>query len=232
MNGWRRAGERCRRIQDAIAIDAGLYCAVSATFVIACALVWFEHLTQSALFPVLLSAATLALFIWFVFYFRQAKRQAHSNSLGAKGETSVDRYLSRMDGAVFSNTPCPHGDIDHIFISAKGVFVLETKNWDQDKEIIYNGEALIFPNGTETTKPIDQARRNAAWLHSHLKTEHVFQSFIQPVVILLNKDVKTTHPDPQVHVYDISGFGAWHNKRPNRLSPEQQDKVALSVKSL
>lgn len=96
--------------------------------------------------------------------------------LGYECEVAVGQGLAPLakEGFdIFHDFPSDQGfNIDHIAVGPQGVFAVETKgrakhikaeneNW----KVRFDGEKLIFPNGSEK-QPVEQAKRQAKWLES------------------------------------------------------------------
>ena len=97
------------------------------------------------------------------------------------------------------------GDIDHIIVCSKGIFVIETKSLRQNpgakNDIVFkkSGQnAALWRDGDsgplKNKNPIRQAKRNAARLHKYLdrkcrKEEGEKTPFVSPIVALLGWNV-------------------------------------------
>jgi hypothetical protein len=80
---------------------------------------------------------TLIVLVWFLGFLKPSKQQIRDRK-GMKGELRVHRELLKLGSGyhVFHNITLPSSDtktkttqIDHIVVSNKGVFVIETKNY-------------------------------------------------------------------------------------------------------
>jgi hypothetical protein len=79
--------------------------------------------------------------------------------------------LMRTGAAVFHDFPAENFNIDHIVISTKGVFAVETKGYTKPGDrrgkegatVTFNGTDLQFPMW-KTKEPLEQAERQAQWL--------------------------------------------------------------------
>ena len=98
--------------------------------------------------------------------------------IGLAGEMAVGEELNRLmlDGYhVYHDFPADRFNIDHIVMGSSGVFAVETKapskgsrgKRTDEAKVIYDGKRLTFPSWT-TTKPIDQAEAQAAWMSKWL----------------------------------------------------------------
>jgi nuclease-like protein len=127
-------------------------------------------------------------------------KEAQNIKLGLRGEQAVAEALNEASG-FRSFHDMPAGDdwnIDHVAVGTRGVFLIESKarrrrgsrNGQQAHEVIYDGEALQFPNGRDS-EPIEQAKRNAKWLSNFLtkKTGEPVEVF--PLVVFPGWFVKT-----------------------------------------
>ena len=104
----------------------------------------------------------------------QTRRQREkAEYLGAIGEEQVETLLRRcmIEGdKLLSNVRLPNweeGDIDHILLSTRGFFVIETKNWAGD---IYGDETseqwkLVFSDGT-TEKRFSPFKQNNGHIYA------------------------------------------------------------------
>lgn len=115
---------------------------------------------------------------------------------GIDAEVATGQELSVLmrDGAwVFHDIPYPYGNIDHVIVSAGGIFAVETKGYSKTKNtedpkdvgwrVSVKDGVLHFPHG-RTKKPMEQARRHARWLADEIKRRFQLEPPIQPVVAL------------------------------------------------
>ena len=138
----------------------------------------------------------------------------HSDlQLGFNGERAVGEELNaviRKGGYVFHDFPAdPTWNIDHIAVTSAGVFMIETKTrrkrkgkaGEKDYEVVFDGQALKFPHGTDS-HGLQQAKDNARWL-SHWLGKAVGERVpVLPILTLpgwwvvrkANNDVKVLNP--------------------------------------
>ncbi len=114
--------------------------------------------------------------------------------LGLDCELAVGQELNHLmqNGCrVYHDFPADNFNIDHVVVGSKGVFAVETKGRAKpDKKggvaeatVIFDGEALRFPNGTEKGY-LDQAKRQAVWLSKWLSSAAGESLSVQPVLAL------------------------------------------------
>ena len=117
----------------------------------------------------------------------------HAYRLGLDCETAVGQGLNQLmlEGCrVFHDFPVEEFNkkfnIDHIVVSSKGVFAIETKGRAKPLEestVVYDGKMLRFPSWTEK-EPLEQARRNAKWLSEWLSNTVGDNVSVNPVLAI------------------------------------------------
>ncbi len=116
--------------------------------------------------------------------------------LGCEGEeyTGQELNLLMTKGAfVFHDIPYKYGNIDHIVVGFDRILVVETKavrkpqspDSAQSREAVvkYDGETLVFPHFM-TSKPIEQAKRHAAYLSDVIQKKCGVSFPVKPVVAI------------------------------------------------
>jgi hypothetical protein len=120
-------------------------------------------------------------------------KDRHAYRLGLDCETSVGQELNQLmlkGCRVFHDFPIEKFNkkfnIDHIVVSPKGVFAVETKGRAKplaESTVVYDGEMLKFPSWTEK-EPLEQARRNAKWLSEWLSNTVGENISVNPVLAI------------------------------------------------
>lgn len=118
--------------------------------------------------------------------------------LGADAEMAAGQELDqlmRQGALVFHDFPAGGFNIDHVVISDRGVFAVETKGFSKPRvaatkagvgrewRVRYDGSALHFPE-FKTSEPLEQAQRQARWLARWLSDGTGEQVWVEPVVAL------------------------------------------------
>lgn len=115
---------------------------------------------------VLSSVIYTAFFFWLII---RTGKELSNYRLGFHGEQAVGEELNQLmyDGcAIFHDVPNdPYGNIDHVIVAPSGVYAVETKTRRKQSghKVTYDGNALIYPNYTDT-KSVEQARYQAKQL--------------------------------------------------------------------
>jgi hypothetical protein len=109
--------------------------------------------------------------------------------LGRDGERFVGQYLDglRASGVrVFHDVLADGFNLDHVVVSERGIFAIETKSWtklDSDSRIrveagqLYKNGFLVNPN------PIRQVVAEADWLQQLIRKSTGSQYAVRPVVL-------------------------------------------------
>lgn len=129
------------------------------------------------------------------------KKKCKNYKLGYVAEQAIGQELqefSRLLGAkVFHDFIEPNKkskfNIDHIVVSKKGIFCLETKAISkpaaeefkkEGSRLTYAEGKITLPTGTVVTKPLEQAQRNADHLQSYLLAKTGLNIVVHPVVAI------------------------------------------------
>ena len=190
-------------------IDANLVGFVTAFGLMSYA--WFTYFFK---IPPLTSAVITSLFalgvtVYTVFKIKAARAELKQLRQGRDGERIVAEQLDALKEQGFHVIHDLTGDgfnIDHVVVSPKGIFTVETKTYSKPKKgnakIIYDGETVTVGSFTPERDPIAQAKHQAGWLRRHLK-ESTGQDFpVRPVVVYPGWYVQQTVKHPKVWVLE------------------------------
>lgn len=121
---------------------------------------------------------------------------------GFEAESAVGAELNQLmlDGAhVFHDVPAEGFNVDHVIVSPKGVYAVETKSRAKylkrgaktNVNVLFDGRAIKFPSHQETA-PVGQASSNAKWLGTWLSQAVGEPITPRPVLALPGWFVRTT----------------------------------------
>jgi hypothetical protein len=141
-------------------------------------------------------------------------RRYHFWRAGIEGEQKVVVALMPLDDSYFLindiKLPSKRGNIDHILLSPKGIFVLETKNYSGMVRC-YGDTWYVGPGSF--AKPIGsvskQAKRNAYELSSFLERTIGLKIYVNPICVFVNPSLELAIFEPAVpilRVMELSGF--------------------------
>jgi hypothetical protein len=163
-------------------------------------------------------------------------RNAH---LGLRGEQAVAEVLHEVGDAGYRafHDLQPKGtwNVDHVVVSTRGVFLIETKarrrrppKREQPKHVvIYDGRSLIFPCGTDA-KAIAQAQRNAAWLTDFLSKKTCEVVRVEAIVVIPGWYTENKGNFP-VKVMNTNYLRTYLRKQPERIDPAQVRRIVAAL---
>jgi len=157
------------------------------------------------------------------------KEKARLLKQGRDGEKIVGEYLDnlREDGhRVFHDLLGDNFNLDHVVVSTKGIFVIETKTYSKpvkgDAKIQFDGEQ-IFVAGRKTEKdPITQVTAASKWLKNILKESTGKEYMIKPVIVFPGWFVesKETGGKSDVWVLNPKALQSFINNESDRITRE------------
>lgn len=154
----------------------------------------------------------------------------HSLKLGRNGEKFVGQALEelRTGGAIVLHDITSNGfNVDHVVISFKGIFVIETKTRSKpkgrDSKIVYNGKELFIDGWTMVPDPLKQVQANTDWIRD-LLMESTGKTFtVRPVLLFPGWYVDSVgaHPQGRVWVLNTKALPAFIEHERTTLSLEE-----------
>jgi len=139
---------------------------------------------------------------------------------GAKAEETIGDLLEQLpsDYLVLHDVNFPYGNIDHVVISTKGVFLIETKS--HHGTVVTNSNGLLINGNLPEKDFIKQALSGTFWLRDEIKDAIGEAPWITPVIVFTNAFVKANAPVKGVTVVN-KGFLLTllqRNGRPNAVN--------------
>lgn len=155
-------------------IDSDLV--VAAFAVMFAAIEWLRWWLSWPYQPVAMTVAAGAAVLYATLRIRRSRRKLRALKLGRDGEKAVGQYLDllRRDGyRIFHDVIADGFNIDHVIISPRGVFAVETKTRSKPagrKAVVeVKGDALVVDGHAPDRNPLQQVKGNADWLRVTLK---------------------------------------------------------------
>jgi hypothetical protein len=172
----RNPGQSLDEALDRLSADELLpYVLFPGVFWILALIEWVARSTGMPRSPVLYAIFAVSLTAWSIWRIGQLRRVVRDFKLGRDGERAVGQFLEglRADGAqVFHDVPGIGFNVDHVVISTRGIFVVETKTWRKrrpDSRVSVK-EGKLYRDGTLITpNPIEQAKAEAKWIRKVLQ---------------------------------------------------------------
>jgi hypothetical protein len=181
--------------------------------------------------------ATLAI-LFCVYKFRKIFKEVKSIKLGRDGERVVGQYLENLRESghrVFHDLIGDSFNLDHVVISTKGIYVIETKTYSKPLKgvprITFDGEKLIIAELGEKSSPIVQVNSATSWLKNIIQ-ESTGKSFpIKPVVLFPGWYVESTEKGKKSNTWVLNPkvLPTYLNNQPEILTKEDMMLVAFHV---
>lgn len=169
------------------------------------------------------------------------KRQAAEDGLVAERVTGMQLNRLLEHGClVLHDLPGDGFNIDHVVISPRGVYAVETKSFRKPKSKVddpytvrYDSRALNFPDFIETSA-VEQAERYAQWLSRYLREAQIETSVIPALALpgWMIEQTEDTWRTSRVKVFNPMGRGAaFMAKDLARLDPQTRHLIAQTLAS-
>lgn len=155
---------------------------------------------------------------------------------GYKGERAVGEYLDRLrvfGYRVYHDVPGEGGNIDHVIISTRGIYTIETKTRSKPSKgrskIVYDGETVSVNGGPPESAPIIQARAQAAHLKRLLREITGRRFEVRPLVVYPGWYVKHTDAARESAAWVLSPkrLYKWIEREPETV-PAEAVRLAAS----
>ena len=205
------------------------------------AIAFFEWLGKQAHWPRIPGIYTLtaiAASAFCVIQFIRTKRRVKNLKKGRDGERDVAEILDelkRQGANVLHDLPGEDGNVDHVVICSRGIFVVETKNWSKPEKVWqmdYDGERIHIEGRAPNAAPIVQCKAEVGDIKTLLKesTSKVFP--VRGVVLFIDWYVKRTPaaPGSEVWVLNPKELAGWIRNEREVLSADDVAMATLHLK--
>ena len=197
-----------REIESWVGQTAMSYYMAAALLTFLACMEWIGYFNESPRHPILYSVAAAIALTTFAVKFALIRTRVKRLKLGRDGERCVGQFLERLrelQAAIFHDVPGPGFNLDHVVISPRGIYVIETKTHskpNRNARVTVFGEDLRVAGRRLHRDPIVQATAAARWLENLLK-ESTGKSFkVRPVVVFPGWYVEQPAPRGAVWVLE------------------------------
>lgn len=156
---------------------------------------------------------------------------------GAVGGSRVAEVLASFpdDWYIFNDMIVGRSQIDHIVICPKGVYTIETKNYQGT--IYGNAEKrewsqFIDDHETKFYNPVKQGDGHSLSLKKYLHESGVKKVWVNTIVVFNELEGVLKVYSPKVPVIYVSGLKDFFDNRPKVLSPHECAEMAETVHKL
>ena len=130
----------------------------------------------------------------------QSVKEERGAVRGAKGEELIGAMLEGLANRflVFHDFPSPYGNIDHLVVSKRTVFLIETKAHGGRVSVV-NGQIQVNQRTPEKDF-FAQVMKNTAWLGEQLQAKFGTKIWIKPILVFANAYVENPGLIGNIHV--------------------------------
>lgn len=199
---------------------------------------WKRYFYPAPPNPWVPTAITGILLVYSVTRFVGMRQSMQNLWLGMEGEKIVGQSLEelRANGAiVFHDIPAKTFNVDHIVVSPKGVFVIETKTRRKPNgrraTVKFDGENVFVDGVAPDRDPIQQVKAISSWVQE-LIWESTGKSFpVKPVVLFPGWYVDTINPaaHKKVWVLNPKNLPSFMQHENGGISPEDVNLIAYHL---
>jgi hypothetical protein len=220
---------------------ACVLCSCAGAFVIATVQLLAAHAPVLWLAPaVVLLAGFAVASIWATLRAFRHYRTAQDYRLGLRGEQAVAEALNEVADCGFRAfhdlQTEKFGNIDHVAVGTRGVFLIETKarrrrksrNGQPEHVIFYDGKTLQFPSGYDA-EAVPQVERNARWLSNYLTKKTGENVAVQALVVLPGWFVEQGKGHFNVKVMNAAFLAGFLHREDEKLEVAQVRRIITAL---
>ncbi|MEM6836979.1 MAG: nuclease-related domain-containing protein [Cyanobacteria bacterium P01_C01_bin.120] len=137
---------------------------------------WWRWYANAQLNPVAMTIAATPFLVLSSLMFLRTRHRVKRLRMARDGEKAVGQFLADLQAKgyrVFHDILGDGFNIDHIVISDRGIFTIETKTYSKPikgrSEIQFDGEKLLINGHLPYRDPVTQAKAQAHWTRQILK---------------------------------------------------------------
>jgi hypothetical protein len=200
------------------------------------AIFWFTNTRPHPGVPLALFVVTAVLAF---FRIRHSIHRMKPLKLARDGERAVAEYLDTLktkNCRVLHDLVGEGFNLDHVVISAQGIYTIETKTiskpTEREARVIYDGETVTVGGFTPDRDPIRQAKAQASWLRTLLADMTGKTFSVRPVVVYPGWYTERTNKErgKEVWVLEPKALGGFIEREPPQLSSSDVALVSNALK--
>jgi hypothetical protein len=215
--------------------DATPYITASLFLILFAAFEWYKWYFQLPPSPVMITFMAISFTAFSTYKLLKIRTKLKNMRQGRDGEKAVGQYLESFRSAngikVFHDIKGDNFNIDHVMVSTKGIYIIETKTHSKpikgNAEILFDGKKLLFNGADYGDRIIIQVKAENKWL-SELIEELTARKFpIQPVIAFPGWFVKMTNSnDSGIWALNPRGLPTFLNNQQEVMSLEDVQLVS------
>ncbi len=187
----RHAGQSTQEMLDTLVDEKMMgYFMVAMMLIIMLIYDWWLYFHPMTRRPVIVTLLSLLAVVYCVYKIFQLRLDIKNLKLGRDDEKAVGQFLEqlRQDGCiVFHDIVGNKFNLDHVVLSPKGIYVIETKTYSKPKgkeaRVYYDGTHLNIDSVGNKDDILIQVEAATSWLKETLKESTGKDFAIKPVVV-------------------------------------------------
>lgn len=226
------------RIDKLIYEDGVIYLFASFYFVIIAGFEWLRFFKNPPPIPKFMTFVAFIAIIVSVVKIRKILKEVELIKLGREGERAVGQYLEELrekGHRIFHDLLGDNFNLDHVIISKKGIFVVETKTYSKPEKgeanILFDGKKLEITDLGEQTDPITQVKAASSWL-KNIINESTGKTFpIKPVILFPGWFVESNAEGKKSNIWVLNpkALPTYLDNEPDMLSQEDMMLVSFHI---
>lgn len=212
---------------------------VSLCWILFTVYIWGQWYFKWSMKPIEVTIVAVFMIGYTIYKFIYLRKDYRNLKQGLEGEKAIGQFLELIrdqDCRVFHDIITDKANIDHIFISPKGIFVIETKTYSKPNEgkpiIDFNGERILV-NGFEPDRnPVSQTHGLVSWLHEMLLESTGRKFPIKGVIVFPGWFIENKATNKgKLWVLNPKSLPAYMENEPNQLKLEEISLISSRIKA-
>ena len=199
---------------------------------------WWRYFKKPPPFPKSMTFIALLFVLFSAYKVITISKKLKNVKLGRDGERAVGQFLEflREKGhRIFHDLQGENFNIDHVIISRKGIYVIETKTYSKpekgEAKIIFDGEKLTIKNTGAQSKPLAQVKAASNWL-ANILSETTGKKFqIKPVILFPGWYISSTGQSKKSDIWVLNpkALPSYIENQPDIISHEDMILVSYHI---
>lgn len=219
-------------------LESGLaYIAIMAGLIYVTVMLWWFWITKRPPNPISITVITILVVGFLSLRLVVMRKNLVRLRMARDGEIAVGQFLEglyNVGAQVFHDIPGEKFNIDHLVISPRGIYLIETKTYSKPEkgkvEITSDGENLFANGNLIERNPFVQARALTKWVQDLIK-ESTGKSFtIRPVVLFPGWFVKNQNMPKDIWVLNPKAFPKFLQNERDQIPMEDVYLISYHLK--
>ena len=225
-----------KKIDEDVETYWGIWLLFVAFFLLTvfCWLFYFKVFDADFVFAVVFSIFTVIIFVHGIWKSRKLLRHARNCHKGMEGERLVGEILNKLSDdstRVFHDVCGDAFNVDHLIISTRGIFTIETKHYDRKHghKFLFQGGKVFF-NGRQCMSLLNQMDGEASFIQEKLETLCGRRYPVQKVAVIIGAFIENPGKDfSKYWILNENSFPKFFENSKVVLTIEEVRSLAMQV---